>query len=122
MVDLQGQYQQIKETVNTSIEQVLNSSTYINGPLVHEFQSDLEKYFELRLFALQESPDSFMIEYQQEKEGGPEYFREIMAAQNPDNLLFGFYMECGVGAAWAAAWECQRFLQIYTAQIRNSDS
>ena len=44
MVDLQGQYQQIKETVNTSIEQVLNSSTYINGPLVHEFQSDLEKY------------------------------------------------------------------------------
>lgn len=26
MVDLQGQYQHIKETVNTSIEEVLNSS------------------------------------------------------------------------------------------------
>tara|TARA_B110000091_G_C13779629_1_gene460509 strand:+ start:152 stop:1300 length:1149 start_codon:yes stop_codon:yes gene_type:complete len=44
MVDLQGQYQQIKETVDNSIQTVLNSSTYINGPSVHEFQSDLEKY------------------------------------------------------------------------------
>ncbi|MGK0449021.1 MAG: dTDP-4-amino-4,6-dideoxygalactose transaminase [Polaribacter sp.] len=44
MVDLQGQYQQIKETVDLSIQEVLNSSTYINGPLVHEFQADLEKY------------------------------------------------------------------------------
>jgi dTDP-4-amino-4,6-dideoxygalactose transaminase len=44
MVDLQGQYQQIKETVNTSIQEVLNTSAYINGPLVHEFQADLEKY------------------------------------------------------------------------------
>ncbi len=44
MVDLQGQYQQIKEAVNSSIEEVLNTSAYINGPLVHEFQADLEKY------------------------------------------------------------------------------
>jgi UDP-2-acetamido-2-deoxy-ribo-hexuluronate aminotransferase len=44
MVDLQGQYQQIKETVDLSIQEVLNSSTYINGPLVHDFQADLEKY------------------------------------------------------------------------------
>ncbi|MCG1036114.1 DegT/DnrJ/EryC1/StrS family aminotransferase [Polaribacter sargassicola] len=48
MVDLQGQYQQIKEAVNTSIEQVLNSSAYINGPLVHEFQADLEKYLNVK--------------------------------------------------------------------------
>ena len=48
MVDLQGQYQHIKETVNTSIEEVLNSSAYINGPLVHEFQSDLEKYLGIK--------------------------------------------------------------------------
>ena len=44
MVDLQSQYQQIKETVDNSIQEILNSSTYINGPLVHEFQADLEKY------------------------------------------------------------------------------
>ncbi len=48
MVDLQGQYQQIKEAVNTSIEQVLNTSAYINGPLVHEFQADLEKYLDVK--------------------------------------------------------------------------
>lgn len=44
MVDLQGQYQKIKTEVNQAIEQVLESSTYINGPLVHEFQANLEKY------------------------------------------------------------------------------
>ncbi|MBU3010738.1 DegT/DnrJ/EryC1/StrS family aminotransferase [Polaribacter vadi] len=44
MVDLQSQYQQIKETVDTSIQEVLNSSAYINGPLVKEFQQDLEEY------------------------------------------------------------------------------
>ena len=35
MVDLQGQYAKIKDAVNDSIEQVLNTSAYINGPLVH---------------------------------------------------------------------------------------
>ncbi len=48
MVDLQGQYQQIKEAVNTSVEQVLNTSAYINGPLVHEFQADLEQYLDVK--------------------------------------------------------------------------
>ena len=44
MVDLQSQYKKIKQTVDTSIEEVLNSSAYINGPYVKEFQADLEKY------------------------------------------------------------------------------
>ena len=44
MVDLQSQYQKIKETVDNSIQEVLNSSTYINGPLVKDFQKDLEEY------------------------------------------------------------------------------
>ncbi len=44
MVDLQGQYQKIKDQVDSSIQEVLNSSAYINGPLVKEFQSDLENY------------------------------------------------------------------------------
>lgn len=48
MVDLQGQYQQIKENVNDSIQDVLNSSSYINGPLVKEFQKDLEKYLDVK--------------------------------------------------------------------------
>ena len=48
MVDLQGQYAKIKDVVNNSIEQVLNTSAYINGPLVHEFQADLEKYLDVK--------------------------------------------------------------------------
>lgn len=48
MVDLQGQYAKIKDTVDQSIQEVLNTSTYINGPLVHEFQADLEKYLNVK--------------------------------------------------------------------------
>ena len=44
MVDLKSQYEKIKEEVNASIQSVLETNTYINGPLVHEFQADLEKY------------------------------------------------------------------------------
>ncbi len=44
MVDLQGQYQSLKEQVNTSITQILESSAYINGPHVHAFQKELEEY------------------------------------------------------------------------------
>ncbi|CAM1351100.1 DegT/DnrJ/EryC1/StrS family aminotransferase [Tenacibaculum crassostreae] len=48
MVDLQSQYQKIKDVVDTSIQEVLNSSAYINGPYVHEFQADLEKYLNVK--------------------------------------------------------------------------
>ena len=48
MVDLKGQYAKIKETVDQSIEEVLNSSAYINGPYVHQFQADLEKYLDVK--------------------------------------------------------------------------
>ena len=44
MVDLKSQYEKIKEEVNSSIQEVLDTNTYINGPLVHQFQADLEKY------------------------------------------------------------------------------
>jgi UDP-2-acetamido-2-deoxy-ribo-hexuluronate aminotransferase len=44
MVDLKGQYEKIKEEVNASIQEVLETNTYINGPLVHQFQADLEAY------------------------------------------------------------------------------
>ncbi|NVJ87982.1 MAG: DegT/DnrJ/EryC1/StrS family aminotransferase [Flavobacteriaceae bacterium] len=48
MVDLQSQYERIKDSVDQSIQEVLNTSTYINGPLVHEFQKDLENYLEVK--------------------------------------------------------------------------
>jgi UDP-2-acetamido-2-deoxy-ribo-hexuluronate aminotransferase len=44
MVDLKGQYDQIKDTVNASIQEVLETTTYINGPQVHTFQKNLEDY------------------------------------------------------------------------------
>jgi dTDP-4-amino-4,6-dideoxygalactose transaminase len=44
MVDLKGQYEKIKEEVNTSILNVLDSTAYINGPEVKAFQSELEAY------------------------------------------------------------------------------
>jgi len=48
MVDLKGQYERIKETVNHAIEGVLDTNTYINGPQVHEFQKSLEEYLDVK--------------------------------------------------------------------------
>ncbi|HEA29432.1 MAG TPA: DegT/DnrJ/EryC1/StrS family aminotransferase [Leeuwenhoekiella sp.] len=44
MVDLKGQYKQIKERVDTSIAEVMESTAFINGPEVHTFQKELEEY------------------------------------------------------------------------------
>ncbi len=44
MVDLKGQYNEIKDVVNTSIQEVIENTTFINGPKVHEFQKNLEAY------------------------------------------------------------------------------
>jgi dTDP-4-amino-4,6-dideoxygalactose transaminase len=44
MVDLKGQYEQIKDVVDASIQEVLDTTSYINGPQVHAFQKNLEDY------------------------------------------------------------------------------
>ena len=44
MVDLKGQYNSIKEDVNISIQEVLETTSFINGPKVHQFQKNLEAY------------------------------------------------------------------------------
>ncbi len=44
MVDLKGQYAKIKDVVDASIAEVLDTTAYINGPKVHEFQKNLETY------------------------------------------------------------------------------
>ncbi|NKI30697.1 DegT/DnrJ/EryC1/StrS family aminotransferase [Croceivirga thetidis] len=44
MVDLQGQFEGIKEQVNASFDSVLESAAFINGPEVKEFQKELENY------------------------------------------------------------------------------
>lgn len=44
MVDLKGQYEYIKEEINAGIQEVLDTTAYINGPKVQEFQKSLENY------------------------------------------------------------------------------
>lgn len=44
MVDLQGQYDSIKEQINDSLQEIMNTSAFINGPEVQNFQKELEEY------------------------------------------------------------------------------
>ena len=48
MVDLQAQYQQIKEEINESIQEVLTNCSFINGPTVKQFQLNLENYLKVK--------------------------------------------------------------------------
>ena len=48
MVDLKGQYNQIKDVVNPSIQDVIETASFINGPKVHEFQKNLEQYLDVK--------------------------------------------------------------------------
>ena len=44
MVDLQGQYKKIRSEVNREIKKVLKSATFINGPIVKEFELNLKDF------------------------------------------------------------------------------
>jgi len=44
MVDLKGQYQKIKEDIDVGIQECIDSTAFINGPAVKEFQHDFERY------------------------------------------------------------------------------
>ena len=44
MVDLKGQYEHIKDRINNSVLEVIESTAFINGPEVHSFQKELETY------------------------------------------------------------------------------
>ena len=48
MVDLKGQYSSIKEVVNSSIQEVIDNASFINGPKVKEFQANLEAYLGIK--------------------------------------------------------------------------
>lgn len=48
MVDLKGQFEKIKEEVNTSMQEVLETTAFINGPRVHQFQKNLENYLDVK--------------------------------------------------------------------------
>lgn len=44
MVDLKGQYLKIKDQVDQGIKEVIDSTSFINGPKVKQFQQNLENY------------------------------------------------------------------------------
>tara|TARA_R110002096_G_scaffold49108_3_gene129924 strand:+ start:10555 stop:11709 length:1155 start_codon:yes stop_codon:yes gene_type:complete len=48
MVDLKGQYNDIKDVVNPSIQEVIETTAFINGPKVHQFQKNLETYLNVK--------------------------------------------------------------------------
>ena len=47
-VDLKGQHEFIKEEIKLEIDQVLNNTSFINGPVVYEFQKDLERFNQVK--------------------------------------------------------------------------
>lgn len=48
MVDLKGQYEEIKAEVDFEIQQVIENTAFINGPAVKAFQHKLEEYLGVR--------------------------------------------------------------------------
>ena len=48
MVDLNGQYEAIKSELDIALYSVLNTTTFINGPAVKEFQNNLQKYLNVK--------------------------------------------------------------------------
>lgn len=48
MVDLRSQYLKIKDEIDQSVQEVIDSCAFINGPAVKSFQADLEKYLDIK--------------------------------------------------------------------------
>jgi len=48
MVDLKGQYEKIKKEIDENISQVIESTSFINGPNIKEFQTHLEEYLNVK--------------------------------------------------------------------------
>ena len=48
MVDLQSQYQKIKNEVDEKVLNVMQSAMFINGPEVQHFQKELENYLDIK--------------------------------------------------------------------------
>ncbi|MCA0431052.1 MAG: DegT/DnrJ/EryC1/StrS family aminotransferase [Bacteroidetes bacterium] len=48
MVDLKSQYEKIKTEIDAGIQDVISNTAFINGPAVKEFQTNLEKYLNVK--------------------------------------------------------------------------
>ena len=48
MVDLKGQYNKIKDEIDTAVIQTIESTGFINGPVVKEFSDSLAEYLDVK--------------------------------------------------------------------------
>lgn len=48
MVDLKGQYLKIKDELDQAIQEVVSNTSFINGPAVHQFSSNLASYLDCK--------------------------------------------------------------------------
>jgi dTDP-4-amino-4,6-dideoxygalactose transaminase len=48
MVDLVSQRTRIQAEIDASFSEIMNNAAFINGPYVHQFQADLEKYLNVK--------------------------------------------------------------------------
>jgi len=48
MVDLRKQYLRMKNEIDQAMQEVIESTTFINGPAVHKFQKNLESYLDVK--------------------------------------------------------------------------
>jgi len=48
MVDLSGQYNKIKDQIDAAVIQTIESTNFINGPIVQEFSKSLEQYLDVK--------------------------------------------------------------------------
>jgi len=48
MVDLKGQLKPIKAEIDTAFKEIMQNAAFINGPYVHQFQANLEKYLNVK--------------------------------------------------------------------------
>jgi len=48
MVDLQRQYLRMQDEINQGIQEVIDTTTFINGPAVQKFQKNLENYLDVK--------------------------------------------------------------------------
>ena len=48
MVDLKGQYKKIKDEIDSAVIQTIESTRFINGPIVKEFANSLKDYLDVK--------------------------------------------------------------------------
>ena len=48
MVDLKTQYEKIKKEIDSAIQEVIDTTSFINGPAVKKFATSLEKYLNIK--------------------------------------------------------------------------